>query len=239
MKINVRFTLALAALAVLLIAAVAYAAYTPKIVYQRFSCTAGETLAAGNVVAVKAADGKCYKADANDSALRPAIGIIGMGGASAASVEVITSGIISGWTITAGSPGYLSETAGAITQTAPAYSQQLGVAINTTTYYFSPQRYIDSASISTLDALTVTNALAAGSISTSTTVSANGGLKTAGTVTGAAGSFTTPLGPTSGGTGTSSDIFSIGTSTTANCGAGSIYAITTINGWVSSVTCTP
>lgn len=130
-------------------------AYYAKQAYARFSCTAGETLTAGNVVMIKDADGYCYKADANDAALRPAVGVIGKGGASGASVEVIVQGIISGWTtLSEGSPGYLSETAAAITQSAPAYAQQVGYAINTTDYFINCQNYFDSSSLAVLGTLT-------------------------------------------------------------------------------------
>lgn len=93
----------------------------------RFAATAGETLAVGDVVCIAPADGKAYKADSNDSSLRPAVGMIGRGGASGATVEVIVSGIISG--MTAKSPGarlFLSETAGALTTTGPTNAQPMG-----------------------------------------------------------------------------------------------------------------
>ena len=60
--------------------------------FSRFSATAGETLAIGDVVCIKAADGYVYKADSNDSDLRPAVGAIGKGGASGAKVEIVTEG---------------------------------------------------------------------------------------------------------------------------------------------------
>lgn len=116
-------------------------AYDVKQAYARISVTAGETLSTGNVVAIKAADGKAYKADADDSTLRPAIGIAGKGSASGSKIEIVTSGIVTGWTsLTKGSPGYLSGTAGAVTQTSPAYSQQIATAISSTDYafYFAP-----------------------------------------------------------------------------------------------------
>ncbi|MCE5265725.1 MAG: hypothetical protein LLG97_19625 [Deltaproteobacteria bacterium] len=130
------------------------AAYSVKQTWLRFSATAGETLATGNVVCLKDADGYAYKADANDAALRPAVGIIGKGGASGAKVEIIAVGILSGWTaLTEGAPGYLSETAAAVTQSAPAYSQQVGYAITSTDYLFSFQNYFDSSSLTVLGTL--------------------------------------------------------------------------------------
>lgn len=116
-------------------------AYTVKQAYSRISVTAGETLATGDVVAIKDADGYAYKADADSATLRPALGVVGMGGAAAASVEVITSGVLAGWTSLAeGGAGYLSATAGAVTQTAPTGAQQeVAVAISTTSYFFNFQ----------------------------------------------------------------------------------------------------
>ena len=132
----------------------ASAAYSVKQIFARFQATAGETLVTGNVVMMKDADGYVYKADANDAALRPAIGIIGKGGSSGAVVEVITIGTLSGWTaLSEGAPGYLSETAAAVTQSAPSYSQQVGQAITATTYMFNFQNYFDSSSLTVLGTL--------------------------------------------------------------------------------------
>jgi len=131
-----------------------FAAYSVKQVWARFSATAGETLATGNVVMIKDADGYAYKADANDAALRPACGIVGKGAASGAKVEIIAFGILSGWsTLSEGQPGYLSETAAAITQSAPAYSQQVGYAISTTDYLVAFQNYFDSSALTVLGTL--------------------------------------------------------------------------------------
>jgi len=98
-----------------------------KQVHVRFSATAGETLAVGDVVCIAAADGYAYKADANDSSLRPAVGIVNKGASAAAKVEIAVMGILAGQT--AASPGYrlfLSETAAALTTTAPTNAQGLG-----------------------------------------------------------------------------------------------------------------
>jgi len=126
-----------------LLATPVFAAAQWKQVNSRFGAIAGETLATGNVVAISASDGYAYKADANDSSLRPAVGVIGKGGATGAKVEVVISGILAG--MTAQSPGvrlYLSETPGAITSTAPTNPQVLGWvmpgtagAASSTTYF--------------------------------------------------------------------------------------------------------
>jgi len=109
----------------------------------RFSVTAGETLALGDIVCIKASDGYAYEADANDADLRPAVGIIGKGGASGSAVEIVVIGVLKGQT--AASPGariYLSETAGEVTTTAPTNSQVVGWvmgaagAASSTDYFF-------------------------------------------------------------------------------------------------------
>lgn len=98
--------------------------------YERFSATAGETLATGNVVCISGSDGKAYKADADDAAKRPAVGVIGKGGASGAKVEIITRGMIAGMAAaTAGGRLYLSTTAGALMNTAPTNAQALGFVV--------------------------------------------------------------------------------------------------------------
>ena len=110
----------------LLLVPAAQAAEYWKQKHVRFSATAGETLAVGDVACIKT-DGKAYKADANDSNLRPAVGVIGKGGSTAATVEIVVIGVLTGQT--AASPGarlFLSETAGAITSTAPTNAQGVG-----------------------------------------------------------------------------------------------------------------
>ena len=131
----------------------AFAAYRVKQNFARFSAVAAETLTTGQVVCLKT-DGLAYKADANDAALRPALGVIGKGGTTGTKVEIIVMGILSGWsTLTEGSPGYLSETAAAVTQSAPAYSQQVGFALTTSDYFFAFQNYFDSSSLTVLGTL--------------------------------------------------------------------------------------
>jgi hypothetical protein len=110
--------------------------------YARFSATAGETLAIGDVVCLKDSDVYAYKADSdNATALRPAVGIVTKGGAGGTSVGITTYGIFGGYSSLAeGAPAYLSATAGAVTQTAPSgYLQQIGIAISTTSYLFDFQ----------------------------------------------------------------------------------------------------
>jgi len=151
-KIFIMLILALFMSVLLSAPAQAASYWTQKFI--RVSATAGETLAVGNVVTIKDADGYAYKADANDAALRPAVGVIGKGGASGATVEIIVSGILAGQSaLTESGPGYLSETAGAITQSAPSYSQQIGYAISATEYVINCQNYFDSSSLTVLGTL--------------------------------------------------------------------------------------
>jgi len=104
-------------------------------VISRFGCVAGEALTEGQPLTMKS-DGKCYKADADDSALRPAIGVAGFTAASAANVSVVTRGQVGGLSsLTKGGAVYVSTTAGGTTQTQPtAYSQSIGKAISATQY---------------------------------------------------------------------------------------------------------
>lgn len=156
MRFKKQLIMAVMAIFVIMFVAQADAAYSVKQVFVRVTATAGETLTAGQPVCIKDADGYAYKADSNDSALRPAIGIVGSKtGASGATVEIIISGIMTGWTsLSEGANAYLSETAGAVTQSAPTWNQKIGVALSTTDYYFNCQNYFDSSSLAALGVLT-------------------------------------------------------------------------------------
>jgi len=113
--------------------------------FARFSATAGETLAIGDVVCIKNADGKAWKADANASTLRPAVGVIGKGGAASATVEIISQGILAGQaSLSTGYRLFLSETPGGFTTTGPTNAQIVGWVLPTsgstttsTTYYIN------------------------------------------------------------------------------------------------------
>ena len=102
----------------------------------RFSAVAGESITLGEVVAIKDSDGYAYAADADDSTLNNAVGIAGMSVSSGSNLEIMTGGVFSGWTgLSEGLPGYLSTTAGEITQTySGTLNQKIGVAISTTEY---------------------------------------------------------------------------------------------------------
>lgn len=95
--------------------------------YVRFSATAGEALTIGDVVCIVGSDGAAYKADADNSALRPAVGLIDKAGLTGATVEIVAIGVLDGQT--AASPGvrlFLSTTAGAMTTTGPTNAQPIG-----------------------------------------------------------------------------------------------------------------
>jgi len=113
---------------------VAYAGSYWQVKNDRFPGTAGETLTVGQAVCIKASDNKIYKADADDATLRPALGLIGKGGAANSVVEIVTDGILAGASnATPGERLYLSNTAGAITTTAPNNPQVIGFGLPGTT----------------------------------------------------------------------------------------------------------
>jgi hypothetical protein len=149
MRKNIGQKFAVFMLAILLsvmLALPAMAAETWKQINTRFSAIAGETLVTGDVVCIVGATGYAWKADADDAALRPAVGVIGKGGTAGHVVEIVVVGTLAGQT--AASPGvrlYLSAaTAGAITATAPTNAQALGwvlpgaaAAATSTTYFIN------------------------------------------------------------------------------------------------------
>lgn len=105
-------------LAMIAVAPTAQAAEYWKEKFTRFSATAGETLATGDVVCLQSIDSRAYKADADVTQLRVAVGVIGKGGTAGQTVEVVVSGILAGQTAASvGSRLYLDTTAGVITTT--------------------------------------------------------------------------------------------------------------------------
>jgi hypothetical protein len=136
-----------------LVAADAQAFYVTQS-WTRISGIAGETITTGQAVCIKSADGLVYKAKADDATLRPAIGIAGRGAATGKAVEIIIHGIVTGWSsLSKGAPGFVSATAGLVTQSAPAYSQQIGIAINGTDYLINAKNYFDTSAITSLGVL--------------------------------------------------------------------------------------
>lgn len=142
-------------LAMVLAVAPAWATYSVKQAWVRTSATAGEALATGDVVCIADADGYAYEADANDSGLRPAIGIVGKGAASGGTVEIIIVGVMDGWSsLSEGAECYMSETASAVTQSAPSWNQQIGVALTDTKYFFNfGGAYLDASSVTSVGVL--------------------------------------------------------------------------------------
>jgi len=105
--------------------------------------TAGENLTFGNVCYIKS-DGKIWKGDANSAGLFP-VQYMALGTISAdatGSFLILGFATLSSWTWTVGGRLYLSTTAGAMTQTQPAATddciQVLGVALSATTVLFFP-----------------------------------------------------------------------------------------------------
>lgn len=102
---------------------------------------AGEALAAGDNVCIADADGKLYKADADDATRRPCVGAVDVAVDSGQYATVITAGWRNdGSSLTEGAQVYLSTTPGAETQTGASGKQVIGVAWSTTVWYFNPQQ---------------------------------------------------------------------------------------------------
>jgi hypothetical protein len=151
---NMAVMLLLAVFLVLAWTLPASAAYSVKQQWVRFTATAGEDLDTGEVVCIKDSDGEAYQADANDADLRPAVGIVGLAADDGDKVEIIAIGILRGWTtLSEGGYAYLSETAAAVTQSAPTYEQIIGVAISTTEYFFNFSSYLDTSALTALGVL--------------------------------------------------------------------------------------
>lgn len=111
--------------------------------------TAGETLAAGDVVYIDSA-GEAFKADANTES-KAAIGFVLAGITAAATGTVyLGSGIITGLSgLTAGSRYFLSNSTpggvalySSLTLGAGDIAQMVGHALSTTELYFEPQDFI-------------------------------------------------------------------------------------------------
>jgi hypothetical protein len=121
----------------------------------RISGTAGEDLSKGDVVCIKDADGEVYQADADDSDLRPAVGVIGHAADEDGTVEIVVQGILAGQSgLAEGDNVYLSDTAGSLTQTAPDWRQKMGVAISGTEYFInglSAESAVSKAELVALD----------------------------------------------------------------------------------------
>lgn len=131
--------------AVMMFGGNAFAAQSWQKVYGSWAGTAGESIVLGDVLCFSrytATTGKIFKADADNSARRPAIGIAQSAAGDGTTVNVVTSGIMTGNSgLTIGNVKYLSDTAGSIIYTAvSAYPQEIATCISSTRYQinFSP-----------------------------------------------------------------------------------------------------
>lgn len=123
--------------------------------------TAGETLAAGNLVYLKESDGRWWKADA-DSASSAENVILGFAQGSGTAGNPVSGGILL-WGVdsnqaglTANSTYYVSNTAGAISLTVGTKEVTAGFSLSTTSILFNP-RYNQQITENQQDALTGTN----------------------------------------------------------------------------------
>jgi len=101
----------------------------------------GETISAGDAVYLKASDGKVYKTDAgfDDERIHNFVGFAKEDGALDETHKVQVSGIVSGLSgLTTGSLYYLSDTAGAISDTAGTYEKIIGIAVSSTRLLLRP-----------------------------------------------------------------------------------------------------
>lgn len=107
----------------------------------KVTLTAGESLVFSDVCYIKS-DGKAWKADANaaDPAPRGLVVAAAVIAGDAAGAFVLPGTIIrdDSWSWTVGNPVYLSETAGAFTQSAPVSKIVLGVATHADRVFFYP-----------------------------------------------------------------------------------------------------
>lgn len=97
--------------------------------------TYGETIAAGDVLYMKAADSKVYKAQADTLAhIQAVVGLALAAGSANDTNAILGPGkVVTGLSgLTAGSPVYLSNTAGAYATSAGDFPLVIGVAISTT-----------------------------------------------------------------------------------------------------------
>ncbi len=123
------------------------------------AAVAAVALVVGDLV-VKNAAGQWAKADANGTSTYPAVGVVTEPAGIGARPEVSRSVEIGGYTgLTADTAVYLSETAGDVTQTAPAYHQQVGMALDATTILFDIRPLPDEivTNVETADVVVLTD----------------------------------------------------------------------------------
>lgn len=113
-----------------------------------FTATAGEALAAGNLVYLSSTDGKVYKADATSPA-KFARGHVKQAFAANATATVYVDGEVALSGLTPGAEYYLSTTAGNVTNTPPSGSgqivQRVGFAVSASALQFFPYPAVELA----------------------------------------------------------------------------------------------
>lgn len=154
LNVGARFIASIFIAVLLLFAAPAWSTGRIERVDSRFGCTVGENVAEGDVLMMKST-GVCWKADADDATLRPAIGVAGFAAKTGTGVSVVTRGQVGGMSaLTKGAGMWLHTTAGGLTQSTPsAYYQAVGAAISATQYVLNVQNPADSAARSVAIAL--------------------------------------------------------------------------------------
>jgi hypothetical protein len=139
MKKNILAVVLVMLLTILISTPIAYSADVVYDITQKFTkkVTAGEAIAAGQLVYIKTSDGLFYIADANGSSTYPAVCVSANAAAVGDTVDCVIAGrVYTSVTLTVGQPVYLSTTAGTVTSTEPTTGtrQTVGLAINANEY---------------------------------------------------------------------------------------------------------
>lgn len=109
--------------------------------------TAGEALTALDACYISSADGKAYKCDADDTTKIGFVGFAQETAALNAAVNIVTSGVATGFTGLTPGNYYLSGTPGAISTTQGANKVKVGEAVSTTVIRFDPDDKIGAQMI--------------------------------------------------------------------------------------------
>ena len=123
--------------------------YLEKTLYKG---TAGETVTAGQPLYFKASDSKLWKLDttANGEAAQAFVGWVVVGGNADATIVVCYEYTNAQSGLTAGSPVFGTNTAGAVSHTAGTVTKQLGVALSATEV-LTKEAFVATGTLSTLD----------------------------------------------------------------------------------------
>jgi hypothetical protein len=154
------------------------------------ACTAGATIAAGEVVYISDGSGgttagRCYLADSDQTYSSTAARIVGMATAAistGSSGTIRVSGRVTGLTgLVAGTAYFVSATAGALTSTAPTNARALGTADSTTSFVIAPWAGTVEASSSTAGLVSTGTQTLAGAKTFPGAITASGGVTWAST----------------------------------------------------------